>query len=133
MAAAQEIRGQEHVDDVASQHRGQDPRPQGQDVGVVVLAGQAGRVLVVAQRGPDPMDLVGGNLLPLPRPAYNDAHLRPAADDMAGTSGAEGRVVHGLLPVGAQVVDFVAELPQMGHYRQLERVAGVIIGDGDLH
>ena len=80
-----------------------------------------------------PWTLLAEICSPCPDPPITMPISARPADDMAGTSGAEGRVVYGLLPVGAQVVDFVAELPQMGHYRQLERVAGVIIGDGDLH
>ena len=51
---------------------GHDAAPHGQHVGVVVLAAQARREQVVAQRGPDPVDLVGGDLLALPGAAEHD-------------------------------------------------------------
>ena len=82
--------------------------PIGEHVGVVVGPGEAGREQIVAQRGPDPPHLVGGDLLALPAAAEDDAPLGPAGDDGAGDGGADGRVVDGLLGVGAEVVDRVA-------------------------
>ena len=35
--------------------------------------------------------------------------------------------------MSAEVVHVVAELLQMGHHCQLEHVAGVVVGDRDLH
>ena len=34
---------------------------QGEDIGVVVLTGHPGHVFVGAERGPDPLELVGGD------------------------------------------------------------------------
>ena len=48
-----------------------------QHVGVVVRAGQAGGVQVVAERGPDAAHLVGRELLALPAAAEHDADARP--------------------------------------------------------
>ena len=67
----------------------QDARPQGEHVGVVVEPGQAGRRLVVAQRGPGPADLVGGDGLALAAATEHDGAIGGAAHHGARRGGAE--------------------------------------------
>ena len=52
-------------------------RAQAQHVGVVVQAGQPGRLLALDQRSPDPGDLVGGDLLAVTRAADHDRRRYP--------------------------------------------------------
>ena len=81
--------------------------PMRQHVGVVVGPGHAGRVEVVAQRGPHAADLVGRQLLALAAAAEDDADLGPPVAHGPADGGAERRVVDRFGRVGAEVVDVV--------------------------
>lgn len=61
VAAAEEVGGQEGVDDGLGHHGADHARAHGDDVGVVVLAGQAGADGLGADRAADAIDLVGGD------------------------------------------------------------------------
>src|SRR5215471_4927018 len=69
---ARERRGQEHLRERDRVGGRMHPRAQAQHVGVVVQAGQPGRLLAPDQRRPDPGDLVGGDLLAVTRAADHD-------------------------------------------------------------
>ena len=64
--------------------------PMRQDVGVVVLARQAGGVEIVAQRGADARDLVGGHLLALAAAADDDPAIGAAVGHEPATSAQMG-------------------------------------------
>ena len=63
--------------------------PMREDVGVVVLPRQAGRVEIVAQRGADAGDLVGGDLLALAAAADDDAAVGASRRDRAARRSAQ--------------------------------------------
>ena len=109
MASALEAVCQPEREDFVGEAGRDDPPAHRQDVGVVVLARQAGRIEVVAQRRADAVNLVGGDLLPLPAAADDDAAVGAARRDRAGDVGADRRVVDRRLAVGAAIVDDVAE------------------------
>ena len=107
--------------------------PMREDVGVVVLARQAGGVEVVAQRGADAGDLVGGDLLALAAAAEHDAAVGAPLGHRAADGDADRRVVDGRVAVGAEIVDGVAE-PREGLFQMLlQDEAGMIGADGDAH
>src|SRR3954470_2278305 len=107
MTAALELGVQPDRQDLVGQTERHDPPSHGQHVGVVVFAGEAGRVQIVAQRSPDTHDLVSGELLALAAAAEDDAPIGPALGDGAADGGTDWRVVDRLLAVGAVVVDLV--------------------------
>src|SRR3954467_13513343 len=62
-------------EDVIREPEGDDAAAHGEYVGVVVLAGQARGIEIVAERGPHSRDLVGGDLLALSAAAEHDAAI----------------------------------------------------------
>ena len=62
-------------DDFVGEAEGDDAAAHGEHVGVVVLARHAGGVEIVAERGADAGDLVGGDLLALAAAADDDAAI----------------------------------------------------------
>src|SRR5262249_11761457 len=110
-----------------------DSPSHGQHIGVVVLSGLPGRIQIVAQRGPDALNFVGRHLLTLPAPTEHDAALGPAVGNGPGDGGADGRVVDGLLRVGAEVVDGVPVALEQLLEALLEAVARVVGADRDVH
>src|SRR3546814_8569755 len=70
---------------------------------VVVLAAEAGRVEVVAERSSHAPHLVGRDLLALARAAEHDAAVGLSPDDRTPDGGADRRVVDRLCGVGAEV------------------------------
>ena len=75
VAAPLEFGGEEDVDDGQGQVGAEDAGPQGEDVGVVVEPGQPCCGLVVAERRPDPADLVGGDVLALAAAPEDDGPI----------------------------------------------------------
>src|SRR4051812_38516154 len=67
-------------EDVVRQPEGDDASAHGEHVGVVVLAGKARRIKIVAEGGPHSGHLVGGNLLALPAAAEHDAAIGLSLD-----------------------------------------------------
>src|SRR5436305_82272 len=133
MATAGELGAEPHAQDLVGQPEGNNPAAHRQHVGIVVLAGQAGGVQVVAQRGPHSLDLVGCYLLALPATAQHDAAVGVAGRHPAPDRGTDRRVVDRFLAMGAQVVDLVAQALQSADHVLLQRVAGVVGPDGDPH
>ena len=79
------------------------------------------------------MNFVSCDLLALPGAAYDNAEIGQPANDVARACGAIKRVVNRLGAICPEVFHVVAELLHMGHHSQLEHVAGVVVGDRDLH
>ena len=119
------------VDDLLGEADADDAGTDRQHVGVVVLAGHAGGVEAVAQRGAHAAHLVGGELLALAAAAEHDADVGVAVADRPADAGADRRVVDRLGRVGALVVDHVALAEQHRDEVLLEFVAGVVGADGD--
>src|ERR1019366_7886373 len=82
--------------DVENDHRqfgGHETGPEGEDIGVVVVPGQPGRGLVVAQSGPGPVDLVGRDGLALTAAPEDDPDVGLPPDDSPGGGGTERGIV----------------------------------------
>src|SRR4051812_21878642 len=101
MPAALPRRGEEDVDDRKGERLAEQTTAEREHVGIVVLARQARRRLVVAQRGARAVHLVGRDLLALAAAADDDAELGVTTDDRPRRRRAEHRVVDGFLAVGA--------------------------------
>src|SRR5258708_29357994 len=91
VASAFERRRQPEREDLFRQSEADDAAAHGKDVGVVVRAGQARGVEVVAERGADAVHLVRGDLLALAAAADDDAAVGRAGGDPARDVGADRR------------------------------------------
>src|SRR5699024_686126 len=131
---ARERLGEEQVDQRLELLLGVLARADGDDVGVVVLTGQAGRVLVPHQGGPHAGDLVRRDLLAVAGAADHDAERAGVRDHGLADVRAERRiVVQGVVLVGAVVGDLVPLLLQDRHQAVLELEAGVVGADVHAH
>src|SRR5215831_18198363 len=75
---------EKRLDQLARQRLADDLRAEAEDVHVVVLDALMGRIRIVADRRPDPVDLARGDRRPDARAADEDAALRlPAPDRLA--------------------------------------------------
>src|SRR5215216_18963 len=72
VTSALERRIEPELEDLPRQLHGHDAASHREHVRVVVAARQVREVQVVAERGPGTLDLVGGKVLPLSRPAEYD-------------------------------------------------------------
>ena len=122
---------QEHREDLLGEPDADDAGADRQHVGVVVGPRQAGRVQVVAERGPHAAHLVGGELLALAAAADHDAEVGVAVAHAAPDGGAERRVVDGLGRVGAVVDDLVALGRQHRDEVLLQLESGVVGAERD--
>src|SRR5207302_4219294 len=110
---------------------GNDTTAHGQHVGIVVLAGQAGGVEVVAEGRPHTLHLVGRDLLALAAAPQHYAPLRPPSDHHGPHGEADRGAVDRFLAVGPQVLHLVAQVLQGDDEALLEPVAGVVEPYGD--
>ena len=93
-------------DDLVGEAERDDPAAHREDVGVVVLARQPRGVEIVAERGADAADLVGGDLLALAAAAERRCRGRRAPSATARADvGADRRIVDRRLAVRAAIVD----------------------------
>ena len=107
--------------------------PKRNDVGVVVLAGEAGGQRIANPRAAAGRFAIDGNRDADPGPADCNSALRLSRSYGAGETGAELRIIDALRAVGAEVDDLLASLSQpLGEF-VLEEVAGMIGGEGDFH
>ena len=104
-----------------------------EDVRVVVLARQAGRVQIVAQRSARAEYFVGGHLLALSAAADDNPAIRPSGRNRPGDARADSRIVDRHDAIGAMIVDLVPETRQRRHEVQFEREPGVIGTNRDAH
>ena len=104
-----------------------------EDVGIVVLAREARRVDIVAERSAHAGDLVGRDLLALAAAADDDAAIGAALGDRPAHGDADGRVVHRRLAVRAMIVDRMAEPLERPAKVLLQQKPGMICADGDSH
>ena len=98
-----------------------------------MLARQPRGVEIVAERGADAGDLVGGDLLALAAAAEHDAAVGAALGDGAADGDADRRIVDRRLAVGAVIVDGVAEPRERGLEMFFQQKAGMIGADRDAH
>ena len=126
MTPAVEIGPQPYRQNLVSQPERDNPAAHGKDVRVVVLPRQPCRVQIIAERGANSGDFVGGDLLALPASAEHDPAFGLAAGDGTRDRQTDRRVVDGLLAVGPVIVDDVAE-PLEGAFEMfLQEKPGVI-------
>jgi 23S rRNA (cytosine1962-C5)-methyltransferase len=133
MPAAGERGRKPHGHDFVRQRVRHDARTDSQHVGIVVLARQARRIEIVAQRGAHAGNLVGGHLFPLAAPADHDAAVGPAVDHVPRYVGANRRVINNGIAVSAAVVGHVSETLERRDEMLLQREACMIRADGDAH
>ncbi len=133
MSSACERGREPHRDHLVGEAEAHDAAAHREDVGVVVLAGHAGRVEVIAERRAHPWDLVGGHLFALTAAADDDAAVGPPFGDEPPDLGADFRVVNGVLGVRSAVVDLVAETAERGDEVLLQRKPGVIGANRNTH
>ena len=121
------------VEDFVRQAEGDDAAAHREDVRVVVLARQPRGEQVVAERGANAGDLVGGNLFALAAAAEHDAAVGASFDDRASDRHADGRIVDRRLAVGAVILDGVPEPLQRLLEVLFEEKPGVIGADRHAH
>jgi hypothetical protein len=98
-----------------------------------VLPRQAGGVEVVAERGADAGDLVGGDLFALAAAADDDAAVGAAFGHGSPDSQTDRRIVHRRFAVGAVVVNGVPEALQRVFEMFFEQESRVIGADRHPH
>ena len=120
-------------DDLVGEPERDDAAAHGEHVGVVVLAGQARRIEIVAEGGARAVDLVGGDLLALAAPADDDPAIGLAGDDEPRDVGADRRIVGRRVAEGAAIVHVVPEPDQRRDEVFLQRKARMVGPDRDAH
>lgn len=133
VTAAFEGRGEEDVDDAQGEGVSEDAGPEGQHVGVVVLAGQPGGELIETEARSHTMDLVGGDGLTLAAAADDDPPVGSTGAHLPTHGGAQAGIVDRFPRVRAEVVQIVVTVAQRRGHHALEPVPGVVSGDGDPH
>ncbi len=104
-----------------------------EDIRVVVLARQAGRIEIVTECGADAGHFVGGDLFALSAAAEQDTAVRLTAGDRAPDRDANRRIVDRDLVVRPVIVHRVAEPRKRLLQMLLEREPCMIGSDGDSH
>ncbi len=122
---------QEGVDDHQSQALAHDPRPHGEDVGVVMLPRGFGGEAVPAEGAADAADLVGRDGDADAGAADEDAALAFARGNGLRDRLAVDGIVAGGVRVGPEILIGKAPLLEVGDDRLLESVAAVIAADGN--
>lgn len=119
------LRGQEWPDDAC---------PQAKDIHVIVLHALTGRKGVVAQCGPDPPPLAGGNARPDAASAKKDSSLGIARLNGLPDPLSENRiVVRGVQGGRAEIQDLVARQGNCLGYRLPQGVATMVGSKCDFH
>ncbi len=133
MASAFEPRREKDVENFVGKARRNDPTADRQHVRVVVFAGHASGVEIVAERGAHAAHLVGRNLFALTTPAEHDPAVGRARCDAASNGGADRWVVDAGFGVGAEIVDLVSALTERADEVGLQLVSRMVGPDGDAH
>ena len=119
MPATLEGRVEPEGQDLVREPESDDAGAKRENVRVVVLARQAGRVQIVAQRSARAEYFVGGHLLALSAAADDDPAIRPSGRNRPGDTRADSRIIDRHVAVGAMIVDLVPETRQRRHEVQL--------------
>ena len=133
MASTGERGGEKRFDAGLGHLDPDQPRAQRDDVGVVVLAGEAGGQWLGNQRAAHRRVSVGGDRDADPAATQGNAELGLAARDGIGQDVAEIGIIDRSLAIRAEVADLVSGLTQPRGELGLEREGGVIGGDGEFH
>ena len=132
MAIALELGGEEHVEDREGEGLAEEPAAEREDVGVVVLAREAGRGLVVTEGGPRACTLLAAICSPWPLPpSTTPASASPRTTARAGprrTTGSRRPPA-----VGAEIGDLVTALSEVGDDGLLQLEPGVVASHCDAH
>ncbi len=115
MPATLEGRVEPEVQNLVGEPESDDAGAKRENVRVVVLARQAGRVQIVAQRSARAEYFVGGHLLALSAAADDDPAIRPSGRNRPGDARADSWIVDRHVAVGAMIVDLVPETRQRRH------------------
>src|SRR6185436_10075081 len=124
---------QPDADDLQSGLERQHPLPEGDHVGVVVLAGEARGLRVPAEGAADAAESVGGHRLAVARAAEHDAALAGAGGHGLRRWPDEERVVDRLFRARPEILDLVPLLDEEALDLLLVPVARVVGADRDLH
>ncbi len=133
VAAAFEGGGEEGVHDLEGGGEIHHALAEGEDVGIVVEAGEAGGFEVPAEAAADAADAIGGDCFAIAGAAEDDAALEPACGDGFGDGADEAGVIYGGGGVGAEVLHFMTCGKEVLEDGLLVEIAGVIGTDGDFH
>ncbi len=128
-----EARLEERRDQLLGQGLADDPRPEADDVDVVVLHHLMGRVGVVRHRCPDPLELVGSHGGSSARAADEDAPVGAPVEHRLRDRRRVVGVVDWFRRMSAQVVHRVARLGQPCGQVFFQGEAGVIGAECDSH
>lgn len=131
MAAAGEGRVEEGLDHFEGGGGGDDAGAKGEDVGVVMFAGELGGEDIVGQRSADAGDFVGGDGNPDARAADSDTQIGLFRSNAFAHGFAEIRIVHGVFGAGALIVDGISSVFQVFLNGFFDGETGVIGTNGD--
>ena len=133
MPAALEFGAQKDIHQFRRALLGEQVRPQGEHVGVVMLAGQPDLFVALRRRGPHSRNLVGRDGHSDPGIAHQDAAVAPCAAHFARHPLGEIRVIARLRRIRAEVHHFMPVPQQFLPQVLFEGKTGVIGADGYLH
>ena len=133
MAAAGELALEEGTQAGPRDLRADDPRPEAQHVGVVVLTPQASRHRIGGLHAADAAHLVRHDRFPGPAPAQHDPALELSARHRPGDRRDEVRIVDRLRAERAEVAVLDAQLIEQRAQVTLEMKARVVGADRDAH
>ncbi len=131
MPASAEFGGEPGFEDLFGQGFADQPGAQGEQVGVIVLAGIGGGGEVIAHAGAHAGDLVGGHAGADPGPVDHDPAEGFTRRNQFGNRPGKIGVIHRGGGIGAAVDDRVAQLGEIGFEGFLEGETAVISADGD--
>ena len=112
MPPAFKRRVQPQRQNLVGEAKGDDAASHREDIGIVMLARQPGRVEIVAERRANAPHCVRRDLFALSAAAKDDATVRAAFSDRLSYADADGRVVDRRLAAGPVIVHDVAKTGQ---------------------
>ena len=133
MAAAGERSGQPDLHDVECEVFRNHALAEGEDVAVVVFAGQASGFEIPAEGAADAFDFIGDDGFAVSRAAEDDAAVEFASGDGFGSGANENGIIHRRVAEGAEIADIVTHIVQEDFDFLFVVKAGMVGSDGDLH
>ena len=131
VAAAFELGGDESIDHL-DRGLGVDVfSGKAENVRVVVLAGGGGFLDVADIGGADVGVAVRGDAHAHSGSAGEDAEVKSGVRNVASHGVSEIRIIHGIRRVGAEILDLMSGLPEMGHDGVFHFIRAMIGADGD--
>ena len=133
MAAAGERSGQPDLHDVECEVFRNHALAEGEDVAVVVFAGQASGFEIPAEGAADAFDFIGDDGFAVSRAAEDDAAVEFAAGDGFGSRANENGIIHRRVAEGTEIADIVTQIVQEDFDFLFVIKASMVGSDGDLH